>query len=424
MTFKLLLSFSTLLAGLTAFAAPKNSSRPHFDLDMTSAEYRAYLQAHPDSSVRDGDSAPSAEDIQLEEYLKLGERNLQWVELVNSQRPANGKISLSSPATQGGSTVLAPRVYNYTTIQQDWMIVKSLIPAALKSVIFEGAPLTPQIPVSERDFSEWLMQVDKAYQMTARYKMMKAWKDEMSTYGQWDVRGFVHLTGDTGIDQKLSHWGELTQIQKNQLSTDLLQLCGNSGATETDCLNGMTAALNAGTLVDFKNQYLADGRKIYNEYFDIPESRTDVTWSAANPNLMTVPFADPHNADVLQYLKFNIEDEFKRLGWQLKLDFVESTSPDTSHVVFEAGAVPHVNKIAGSEITMDANAPLTEYDVQWTIRHEYGHVLGIPDCYFEFYDKSVEAFVSYQLDVTNLMCSRRGRFQQRHFDELKRVYLR
>jgi hypothetical protein len=90
--------------------------------------------------------------------------------------------------------------------------------------------------------------------------------------------------------------------------------------------------------------------------------------------------------------------------------------------VWEEGATPHVDNAPGTTITMDANSPLSEYDVQWTIRHEYGHVLGFPDCYEEFYDEEAEAFVSYQLDVTNLMCSRRGKLKQVHYDELKRAY--
>jgi len=108
------------------------------------------------------------------------------------------------------------------------------------------------------------------------------------------------------------------------------------------------------------------------------------------------------------------------MSWQLRLDFVKVQGPRTPFVVFEPGITPHVS-FPG--IYMDSNAPLTEYDVQWTIRHEFGHVLGLPDCYMEFYDTDIEAMVSYQLDVTNLMCSRRGHIQQTHYDELKRIYL-
>lgn len=73
---------------------------------------------------------------------------------------------------------------------------------------------------------------------------------------------------------------------------------------------------------------------------------------------------------------------------------------------------------------MDADQPLTEYDAQWTIRHEFGHVLGLPDCYLEYYDPDKEVIVSYQIDIDDLMCSRHGHIQGHHLDELKRVYFR
>jgi hypothetical protein len=94
------------------------------------------------------------------------------------------------------------------------------------------------------------------------------------------------------------------------------------------------------------------------------------------------------------------------------------------HVEFQPGVVPHVNDIAGDTIVMDKNASLNEWDVQWTIRHEFGHVLGFTDCYVEFYDSAAQQMVNYQIDVSNLMCSRAGKFKQTHFDEMKANYLR
>ena len=93
-----------------------------------------------------------------------------------------------------------------------------------------------------------------------------------------------------------------------------------------------------------------------------------------------------------------------------------------THVVFQAGATPHVNGIAGSEITMDGNRNMAEYSSRWTIRHEYGHVLGFPDCYVEFFDVGAGVMVNYQLDITNLMCSRKGKLQERHYLELRNAY--
>jgi hypothetical protein len=71
---------------------------------------------------------------------------------------------------------------------------------------------------------------------------------------------------------------------------------------------------------------------------------------------------------------------------------------------------------------MDGNRNIDEYSARWTIRHEYGHVLGFPDCYLEFYDVETETMINYQLDITDLMCSRRGAFKVNHFDQLKAAY--
>jgi hypothetical protein len=87
-------------------------------------------------------------------------------------------------------------------------------------------------------------------------------------------------------------------------------------------------------------------------------------------------------------------------------------------------STPHVNGLGGSEITMDAIRPLNDYSNRWTIRHEYGHTLGFPDCYVEFYDIDREMIVNYQLDLDNLMCSRRGHLQEKQFEELKENYFK
>ena len=90
---------------------------------------------------------------------------------------------------------------------------------------------------------------------------------------------------------------------------------------------------------------------------------------------------------------------------------------------FEPGTTPHVNG-AGDTITMDANQALNEYDSTWTIRHEFGHVLGFPDCYVEFYDEEAGLMINYQIDTSNLMCSRRGHLQDKHFQQLKKHYFK
>lgn len=71
---------------------------------------------------------------------------------------------------------------------------------------------------------------------------------------------------------------------------------------------------------------------------------------------------------------------------------------------------------------MDSNTDIQEYGVRWTIRHEFGHILRLPDCYTEFYDTKEQVMVNYQLDTTDLMCSRAGLMNERIYQELKKHY--
>lgn len=415
---------SLILAGLASLFSISVSAagkhRVHLPLEVSSEEYTALLNKQKRSARFD--ALQTAEDVAIERWLKVGQRNLQWVTLVNSVRPPETKISLSSPATMGGFPVSSPSSYNFKIIKDKCDIIESLLPKVLKDVVYGGAQLTEQVPVTDREFSEWLMQVDRCYQSVARYKLILPWKDELIEEAKTDVRGYLRMINDPQYDQKLNQWTSQGQLVKNQILMDLSQICWNSGAEKSACEKELTAATSGSALLKFKAKYILAAKKHYEGYFKIPQYRKDITWNSSNPALATIPITDPNNAAVYDYLKYNIEDEWQWNGWQLKLNFVNISSPNITHVEFVPGSTPHVNGLAGSKITMDANAPLTEYDVQWTIRHEYGHVLGFPDCYLEFYDESVEAFVNYQLDVTDLMCSRRGSLKQNHFDEMKRAY--
>lgn len=427
--FKQIIILSTALLLSQLAHAGQGRNKHHLDLELTSREYLQLMKMMDAKSPKKyqpltvGNPAYGfgSEDEQLDAWIAIGARNLEWVDYINKNRPADKQLSFSSEATQVGSPVETPRLYNFKIIAEQWRIVTTLLPKALKAVLLENKQLTSQPPVTDREFIEWGLQIDKAYDISARYKYMKPDIAEMTERKMYDVRGYLKLKERANLDEELKNWQSLTEETQNKLRVNLHTICLNNGLESAFCREQLADAIKNNTLVDFKNSYWAQAEETYVSNFRIDESRDDSNWDKAS-NVLSFPFTNPHNDAIKEFLAYNIEDEFKWDNFQLKLNFVDEAAEDITHVVFEPGVTPHVNKLAGSEITMDANSPLSEYDVQWTIRHEYGHVVGFTDCYVEFYDPEVEAFVSYQLDVTNLMCSRRGKFQQSHYDQLERVY--
>lgn len=389
-------------------SATKVASPPHLEMDLTGRDYLRIFEKQEEAGV-----FVSSGDFQ--DVLDMGKRLYQWVDKINAARPAGQKLSLTTEATQHGYPIEAPRLSNPTIIANNFAALRTKLPTWVTKVVLDGADGSATLPVSDTDFAAAGREVKDVYEAASRWILQQPYLSSYAARKSEDIRGYYFLSKETDLDAKLANWANLDAGKKQQLTEWLVGNCVVSGTSEATCKRQL--ASSNGT--NFYAKYLKAAQGKWNEFFAITQYRNDVEWTSANPNVMTATFRPPSNDVIKDFLAVNIEDEWKFGNWQLKLDFRPNAA---SRIEFEAGATPHVNDLAGDVITMDENAPLTEYDVQWTIRHEYGHVIGFPDCYLEFYDRASATMISYQLDITNLMCSRRGHLQQKHVDELKRVY--
>ena len=386
-----------------------------FPPDLTGADYRQIL----DSIESQRGAAPVT--LSLSHVLAAGKRNLDWLARINRARPADKQLSFSSASNAGGYPVNKPLMYNAATAETCFDGVAATMPDAMRRVILQGAPLTDALPTDEKAYLALGRSVDRCYQLAARWQLMAPNLSELASRRPQDVRGYLFMEALANRDAKLANVNALASNERAAIVNAVTQLCANSGASPAACLTYVqSSAASPGDLRAAFAQYRPWGAAVYARYFNIPPRapRSDLRW--ADGNTLVIPFADPGSVARKQFA-LNIEDEWRRASWRLKLGF-RGYGPGVAHLSFVAGVTPHVDSLGGSEITMDANAPLTEYDARWTIRHEFGHVLGFPDCYAEFYDPDAGYIVSYQIDLTDLMCSRQGHFKPRLEQELRRVY--
>jgi hypothetical protein len=413
--------FSVLLICMHSISlAGADPLPPHLDLELSGSEYQSLLQ-DPPRFAEDEQSAAASSPLQV--VLNVGKRNLEWLAHLNAHRSSTAPLSLSSPETQVGYPIESPRIFNETMVLDWFSQLRGEIPASIAAIILNGAPFTTDAGMPDEEYIRAALKIDRIYQLAARWILLDPWRSQLELRRKNDVRAYVALTSDPNLAARLAGFASLPDTERQLLFKHLFELCFNS-RSESACRSELSQAASRGELVAFYSKHLPGSQKVYSNFFAIMSTRSDVHWTRSDPLTMRVPFLDPKDATVLAFLRDNIEDEWKLNGWKLVLDFRPNWSWGLSRVVFEPGATPHVDGLAGNTITMDANTPLTEYNVKWTIRHEYGHVLGFPDCYHEFWDSDLQAIVSYQLDITNLMCSRRGRLQEKHFDELQRVYFK
>jgi len=352
------------------------------------------------------------------EAMRVGKKNMDWLKHMNSVRPEDQKIALTKPGELTPIPIDKPKIYSPETVERDFKELFDAVPESMKVVIFGTAPFTDNPDVDLQTYIQWAKKVDKMYQTATRWTMLKPYIYQYQQNKVADIRGYYFLAKEENLNDKLENFSTLSSEEQTRLTPLLVNMCENSEGL-FGCENKLQTAVDNKSVLAFYKKYLNNSKSAFDDNFILGATRTDITWISSEPNRAYIPIRPTNSPQVNEFLEFNIEDEWKWDGWNLDLVFNPSAAV---HVEFVPGETPHVNGLAGDKITMDGNAPLTEWDVQWTIRHEFGHVLGFPDCYVEFYDKGLKAMVNYQIDITNMMCSRAGKMQEIHYSEMKKNY--
>ncbi|MEO5667774.1 MAG: hypothetical protein ABIR96_06940 [Bdellovibrionota bacterium] len=428
-----ILGAGTFFVLLSACGLKPQHEAPHMPLDLSSNEYRTRLKSLKGSALlEEGDDASvdygfSEDDLKaVRDSLAMGERSLKWTEYMNSFRDDATKLRLTTRAGGlHGIPIENPSRYSPSLVRARYeQNVAQLDPVA-KNILLGNGAFTQNPAISDEAFVELAKKIDRTYQTAARWQLVSPWLNYYESASRRDVRGFYSLSRDTDIDNKLVNFEALPAADRDLIASSLITLCRNTGRSLSSCGGAFEGARSAHDLRSLYARDLPAGRTNWSSFFDISNARRDISWSQKDPQSSHIPFRRSSDDLLTSFIKNNVEEEYSFKGLHFIFDLQEADSPgEMPYVTFEAGSTPHVEGLGGNHIVMDANAPLTEWDVQWTIRHEFGHVLGLPDCYVEFFDPSAREMVNYQLDVTDLMCSRAGRMNDRILEELRSAYQR
>jgi hypothetical protein len=391
------------------------ASSLHLDLEMSSSEYRLILKKLEANKIIGNEK----DDPAISEALKLGDRLSKWIALVNTMRTPERAIRLTSEATRRGIPIEKPNMYSPEIIKQETRRILSDLPSEIKNVLISTESLPNYVPLDDETFISHARKVDRNYQSAARYKSVDKFRSHYIAAASKDVRGYYYLFKNNITETELRNAQSIPADKVNPILEALILVCFNTEDDQSSCRERVYSAFKNNSLSGIYEKYFSRSKKIWNDFFKIPTyaRRSDIRWSSTKT---VIPFNNPGIPKFGPYLRDNIEDEFRWNNWALKLSF--GRYPGGPTLKFEPGVVPHVNGLGGNEIVMDANQPIEEYESQWTIRHEFGHVLGLPDCYHEFYDTEANVYVNYQLDISDLMCSRAGNMKERIFSELEKAY--
>lgn len=396
--------------GTAAEAVPFKAHLHLPDLESPSANYPKRLKS---PFILYSDKTESWQTV-----LQVGPRNLQWLTLLNSHRAPADKIELTTPGSSKGIPIETPMRYNDPILNERWNLIEKDLPTELKSVLLSSDPLPTTLNVPVDIYKQWAKRIDSLYATALRWQGMKNYIPYYRELKVYDFRGLHFLTkmGDVEAKKELDKIATLPAPRQEELKQWVWGVCTNALEAMEPCLEQLKESLAKNSLFDLYQTHKARAAALYDSFFVVQVPRSDITTAGTS---LTMNFRSHADAKVNQFVKFNIEDEFKWLQGLLEIVIAPFAA---ANITFTPGVVAHVDSVGGNNIVMNSEISLDSWESQWTVRHEFGHVLGFPDCYIEFWDDNEAAYISYQFDVDNLMCSRAGRFNSRNEQELKQAY--
>lgn len=100
-----------------------------------------------------------------------------------------------------------------------------------------------------------------------------------------------------------------------------------------------------------------------------------------------------------------VSEEWSRNNFKLSIELVSERTSDVIELIPTNRSVSYVPDNNNRQVYL--SSLLDTYSAKRVLVHEFGHVLGFPDCYTEFYDREKKSLIYYEIskDNTNIMCS-------------------
>lgn len=251
-----------------------------------------------------------------------------------------------------------------------------------------------------------------------RFESQKCQFAALAEKKKYDLRPYLNITHEcykkfNNVNCEDSEFINMSVEKLSWAKTNAIDLC-LSFSKNLSCIQEFRTNLKNNTLGAMIRRY--QDRFVTERYETLFKLRPTHNKYSCNKEgektVMTLKiYAPTFGEDYLRQLLDNVESTWANSKFSLKLELVNTESKGVIHILPTDKSVSYVPD-NDNRIVFLSNAQ----DFQTTKRvlaHEFGHVLGFPDCYIEFFDDMKKELVYYEIskNFTNIMCSMKNGVQ-------------
>jgi hypothetical protein len=249
------------------------------------------------------------------------------------------------------------------------------------------------------DFEKTLRDLLLWRSLAQRWSDFQCSLPELVSRQEKDVRTFYQAENNQCDDLPFSHCGLKLCIQEKSLPSCLSELTVFKRKKQGDKFSQI-----------YRNLYY---QKKIKPFFSLTKNHKK--WSCLNQGdeegmRLIIPFfwaeewSSRLNLNFLD-IKKAIEEKWKSKDLKIEIRRMNKMSERTVSIVWESSNISYVK--SSSPLIIHLSQNLYSGQLLLTLVHEFGHVLGFPDCYVEFYNSKRKELTYYSLEKerSNLMCN-------------------
>lgn len=282
-------------------------------------------------------------------------------------------------------------------------------------------PLVLSLPKLEQSFAiikkdptsvQYGSELFHLFSSSRRYEEQRCAFKHLSLKKKYDFRPYLSLLGQcnkkfNGQDCNEAEYSEISSESESWAKDNTLELC-KLFSEDSKCQNEIKQHQNSKTLGAMIKNY---SKKFQEERFDplFKLSSTHQKFNCQkvdNGTVMTIKVLDNTiDHDWLLELTQSVEEAWSRDNFSLRLELVKNDSADVVKIIPSNKGISYVPEKNNRLVYLSTkNSPAI---MKRVLAHEFGHVLGFPDCYIEFFDDARKELVYYEISHqnTNIMCS-------------------